>query len=118
MFFNSMIAFNGNELDYYMYQIINYYNQGNINSTEIEELIAGICVNYVFNSYTKNLKYVSESLKLLDRVPMTPEVFTYKVLGKYFENISKNNKQDNQEIREFLSKYGLSSIVNMLPLSK
>lgn len=118
LFMNSMVVFDENELDYYMYQIIRYYTKNGMSNTEMEELIAGICVNYVFNRWTKRLNYVSEALELLEKVPMTPEVFVYKITGRYFNDILKGNQEDAKEIAKILSKYGLSNIVKLLPKEK
>lgn len=118
LFLNSMIIFDSNELDYYMYQIIDYYMRNTLNNGETEEFIAAICVNYVFNRWTKNLKYVSEALDLLEKVPMTPEVFVYKLLGICFYNLLSDKEEQNQEIIKLMSKYGLSSVANMVPKKK
>lgn len=118
LFVNSMIVFDGNELDYYIYQLIQYYAENDMNNIETEELVAGICVNYVFNRWTKKLKYVSEVLNLLEKVPMTPEVFVYKIIGRYLDDILKDNQEDAKEIARVLSKYGLSSIAKLLPKEK
>ncbi|MCT3584917.1 XRE family transcriptional regulator [Lactobacillus amylovorus] len=95
-----------------------YKNINNFSDGEIIR-IATICVNYLFNIDDKHDfqdKEVEQIFLLLKSLEPIPAFLMYKLLGKFYLAISKDQKRDAEEIKNVLRLTGYTEVAQRLEI--
>ena len=114
LFSNSMLIFDFDELEYYMRQILK--NDIKSKSVNIQRIIASICMNYFHNCYVNN-KFDSTiyGFRIIDSLTPIPDLGIFRIVAKYYKAMFSGDETSANEIIEFLNKYEVKEIANILP---
>ncbi|QNQ81450.1 helix-turn-helix domain-containing protein [Lactobacillus sp. PV034] len=117
LFGSSMMIFDMQRLSIYMKKIIRtYMNKISQYSFETQRRIGSICINYLGRAYQEqDQQLLTNILKLLENMSANPDMLMYKLLGKYFESLFKNDRSQSEEILEILSLSGYKKFIVNLP---
>lgn len=85
LFADSMLIFEFHDLAIVMHTFLTRLKDLNEYDTDHQELISGICINYLENCYQNNsVEWAHESLQVVENMPVKPIMYFYKTLATYY----------------------------------
>lgn len=110
---NAMPMLNNDQLNYFMYTILEKYSTED-NLSEIEqERLAILCDNFVLSCYERNIytETTKAALKYLLDLDRTPHLLIYRISGMYDSALLKDDKKKKEKIRNFMQYFGYEKII-------
>ncbi len=112
----SMLIFDFDQISLLMNSIFKRYKNIQDQDFLVQDIISGICINYLYVCYqNRNKIQANKAFALLDKLPATPELFIYKLLIKYYKYLFSSNFDQAKNIKNILSTNGLASLAQNLP---
>ncbi len=103
------------EATFLVKNIIKRYNGSENLENKLEVALSGLMVNYVnWCIELGEIDYCYEPLEFLKELPGKINLALTKILGLYFSDLIKQNKNETKEIRVILNKAGYSTFVNKI----
>lgn len=116
LFGNSMFLWDFKDISLMIDAIFNEYEEIENYPDDIQERIAQICVNYLYNGikYVKS-KQIIRAINILHRLDVMPHLIAYKIIGLYFQYYYDGQSKKEKEIKELLIKSGCEDLVEKFP---
>lgn len=116
LFADSMLLFEFHDLAIVMHTFLTRLKDLNKYDTDQQELIAGICINYLENCYQNNsVEWANESLQVIENMPVKPIMYFYKTLGRYYLYLLTNQKDKVLQLRKIMEEVGFENYIKILP---
>lgn len=116
LFGRCMELFTPSQLTLFMRTIYTRYSKIDKWPEIVQERIAGICVNYLYN-INKDHQYIKDmktAINLINRTSPTPKFLLYKLLGKYFEYSLSYKTEKQKQILVVLKMAGYDKVAHQI----
>lgn len=116
LFGNSMFLWDFEDVSLMMDRVLNKYEHICNYPNDVEERIAQICSNYLYNGikYQKTIR-MKRAINILKNLDNIPHLVLYKLLGFYFQNYYDGNMKQLKNIRDMLKNSGCDELINKFP---
>lgn len=116
LFGRCMELFSSEQLNLFMGSVLKRYKEIENWPSDVQERVATICINYLYNVWDKIVPYkLFQIFELIDRLPATPNFCIQKIISGYFK--AQIDKDTNKQvmIKNILIISGYKNIVEKLP---
>lgn len=115
LFGRSMELFTHEQLTIFMNTIFKRYNHINYYSAEVQERVATITINYLYNDY----QYVSKEqvlkcIEFVKKMPNIPRLAIHKIISRYYELKILEKDHEKNEIKKILEDCGFVNILKKI----
>lgn len=116
LFGNSMVLWDYSNVSVMMKYVLDKYENIRNYPSDIEERIAQICTNYLYNGIKHHKTDCTDrAINVLKNLDDIPHLMLYKVLGLYFKNYYEGNTKELKNIRNMLKNSGCAGFINRFP---
>lgn len=116
LFGSSMFLWNFDNISFAIKDVLNEYRNINRFSREIQERVAQVYVNYLYNCSQYGLSATSSKvIEQLSNFDNIPQLILYKIIGQYYQEYFSHNTNETKEIKKILNNCGYSILSSKLP---
>lgn len=116
LFVDSMLLFEFHDLATVMHTFLTRLGPLEKYDTDKQELIAGICINYLENCYQNNSReWAKETLNIVLNMPVKPIMYFYKTLATYYFYLLTDQKDKVLQLRKVMEEVGFENYIKILP---
>lgn len=115
LFCNGMAIYPIDQMSFQVNAILCRYSHPENLSTEMQELLATICTNFLYNCYRKNMPGLIElPIKYLFSMPNRPQLYLCRLLALYFQSFFEQDSSKCVGIKKQMMELGYKGISQKL----
>lgn len=116
LFSSSMLVLDFRQVSLMMGSLLKQYKNIEKESNIVQRRIASTCINFLYAAYLHKDEIEAKKIwKYLSTLPANPDLLTYKLMGRYYYYLFKNNKDKVNEIRNILNDCGYKEMMEGFP---